>query len=575
MRGPKSYNSVMRWLRHSLIATTVLVGAAVSSAQIRVTVNGDPVSFSGTGPQSIGGRVLVPLRGVMEKLGAFVEYDAASRTITARRGSTDIVLQIGNRNARVNGQDQLLDVPAQTYGGTTMVPLRFMGEALGADIKWDGVSQMITINTNGDGGGNTGGGNTGGGNTGGGNTGGGNTGGSANVAITAFQVQSQAWLNLGDSAEFTIQGTPGGTAVAIISGVQDAVMLREGPAGTYRGTWSPSASTFLKESSIIGQLKVGNSEKLIQASKTISADAVSPEIRNASPTGNVNVGVPDISASYGDMGSGVDTKGVMLKVGGVDVTKKASITSDFIFYRPENPLKNGTQNIELIVKDMAGNSVSAKWNFALNSSTNAVVKIFDHTARQGVEPMGKIGFRLDTEPNSRVMLYSENRVINNLIMKESPAGVYRVSYQLKQGDQFNNDKVFAEITLPNGTKFTTEAVKRILRVGTKTFGPAVVTSPKENVTVSSPLVVTGTALPGNKVNVRVSYATTMLNTLRVTGNLADVVVDVDANGNWRTGNIDLGSTLRGTNTEYTVTVTAIDPANNNAKATAVTVKLKG
>jgi Copper amine oxidase N-terminal domain len=501
----------------------------------------------------------------MEKLGAFVEYESATRTVTARRGSTDIILQIGNRNARVNGQDRLLDVPAQTISGTTMVPLRFMGEALGADIKWDGVTQLIAISTT----------DTGGGNTGGGNTGGGNTGGSDSVAIAAFNVVSEPWLNLGESASFLIQGTPGGSASVIISGVQNPVNLTEGPAGTYRGTWSPSASVFLKESSIIGMLKVGSAEKLIQAAKTISADAVAPEIRNALPTGNVNVGVPDISASYGDLGSGIDTKGVTLRVGGVDVTKQASITSDFIFYRPANPLKNGTQNIELIVKDLAGNSVSAKWNFALNSKTNAVVTIFDHTARQGVEPMGNIGFRLDTTPGSRVVIYSENRVINNLVMKESPAGVYRVSYRLKQGDQFNNDRVYADITLPDGTKFTTEAVKRILRVGSKTFGPAVVTSPKPNEAASNPLVVTGTALAGNKVNVRVSYATTMLNTLRVTGNLADVTVDVDANGNWKTSGIDLGATLRGSNTEYTVVVTAIDPANNNAKATAVTIKLKG
>lgn len=559
----------MHWLRHSLVAA-LLVGASVSFAQIRVTVNGDPVNFIGTGPQSIGGRVLVPLRGVMEKLGAFVGYDGATKTVTAQKGNIDITLRIGDRNARVNGVDRMLDVPAQTINGATMVPLRFMGEALGADIKWDGVAQMIAISTT-----DTGGGNTGGGNTGGGNTGGGNTGGSGAVSISAFQVTGQPWLNLGESVTFTITGTPGGQASAIISGVQNPVNLTEGPAGTYKGTWSPTTQTFLKESSVIGRLVVNGNERLIQASKTVSADAVSPEIRNGSPTGAVNVGVPDISASYGDAGSGIDTKSIVLKVGGVDVTKNATINPDFIFYRPTTPLKNGTQTVDLTVKDLAGNSVNAKWNFALNSNTNAVVKIFDHTARQGVEPMGKIGFRLDTEPGSKVVIYSENRVINNLAMKESPAGVYRASYQLKQGDQFNNDKVFADITLPNGTKFTTEAVKRILRVGSKTFGPAVITGPAENSTARNPLVITGTALPGTKVNVRVSYATTMLNTLRVTGNLADVTVDVDANGNWKTNGIDLGATLRGSNTIYTVTATAIDSSNNNVKATAVTRELKG
>lgn len=551
----------MLWLRQSFVLAACMAAVISSAQQIRVTVNGDPVTFFGTQPQSIGGRVLVPLRGVMEKLGAFVGYDGPSKTVTAQKGNIDITLRLGDRNARVNGQDRLLDVPAQTINGTTMVPLRFMGEALGADIKWDAATSMIAISTTGD--------------TGGGDTGGGDTGGGA-LSITNFQIQSSPWLRLGEQARFTLTGTPGSQVSVIISGLQNPITLTEGPAGTYTGSWAPNNQTFLKESSVIAQLRKGGAEKLIQAGRTISADTVPPTVDNASPTGNVNVGAPDISANLNDEGSGVDVNSVRLRVGNAEV-KKADFTvnSGFVFYRPKDNLKNGTVPVELIVRDLSGNEISAKWSFSLNSKTTAKVTIFDHTARQGVEPMGQVHFRLDTEPGSRVVIYSSNGVIRDLVMKESPAGVYRVTYQLKANDQFNNDKVFADITLPNGTKFTAEAVKRILRVGSKTFGPAVFSSPAEGTKASNPLVVSGTALPGTKVNARVSYATTMLNALRVTGNLADVTVDVDRNGNWKTAGIDLGTTLRGSNTEYTVTATAIDPNDNNKKATAVTLKLKG
>lgn len=557
----------MSWLRHSFVYAACIAAVISSAQQIRVTVNGDPVVFTGTPPQSIGGRILVPLRGVMEKLGAFVGYDGPTKTVTAQKGNIDIQMRLGDRNARVNGQDRLLDVPAQTINGTTMVPLRFMGEALGADIKWDGANSLIMISTTGD---NN---NTGGGNTGGGNTGGGNTGGT--LAISRFDIQSEPWVRLGDSARFTLMGTPGAQASVIVSGIANPIPLVEGPAGTYTGSYAPSNGAFLKDSSVIAQLKLGGSEKLIQAGKTISTDTVAPTIDNASPIGTVNVGAPDISANLNDQGSGIDLKSVRLRVAGQDV--KASdftVNPTFVFYRPKDNLKNGTVPVELTVRDLSGNEVSAKWSFSLNSKTNAKVTIFDHTARQGVEPMGQIHFRLDTEPGSKVMLYSSNGVIRDLAMKESPAGVYRGTYQLKQNDAFNNDKVFADITLPNGTKFTAEAVKRILRVGSKTFGPATITSPSEGAKAGNPLTITGTGLPGTKVNVRVSYATTMLNTLRVTGNLSDVTVDVDKNGNWKT-TVDLGSTLRGSNTEYTVTATAIDPNENNKQATAVTVKLKG
>jgi hypothetical protein len=551
----------MHWLRHSIVTAILLAGAAFSSAQYKVTVNGVPVSFSGTQPQSVGGRVLVPLRGVMEQLGAFVGYDGPTRTVTAQKGNIDISLKLGDRNARVNGQDRVLDVPAQTIGGTTMVPLRFMGEALGADIKYDAATMTIAISTTGDNGGNNGNNGNNGGNSGG------------PVAITNFRVDTTGWLKLGDRANFTLEGTPGGQASVIISGLAQPVRLTEGPSGTYTGSWMPGNSTFLKESSVIAELRVGGTDKMIQSAKTLSADTVAPMIKNASPTGTVNVGTPDISASYSDEGAGIDPKGVTLRVGGVDVTRNASVTTDFIFYRPDQALANGNIPVELIVRDLSGNEVSAKWNFALNSKANAKVTIFDHTARQGVEPMGKISFRLDTTPGSKVTLSSSNGVIHNLPMKESPAGVYRGVYQLSANDTFNNDKVFADIVLPDGTSFRTEAVKRILRVGSKTFGPATISTPTDGATVRSPLVVTGTALPGVKVNVRVSYATTMLNALRVTGNLADVTIDTDKNGNWKTDGIDLGSTLRGSNTEYTVTVTAIDP--QGAKSTATTIKLKG
>lgn len=557
----------MSWLRQSFIYAACIAAVISSAQQIRVTVNGDPVVFTGTLPQSIGGRILVPLRGVMEKLGAFVGYDGPTKTVTAQKGNIDIQMRLGDRNARVNGQDRLLDVPAQTINGTTMVPLRFMGEALGADIKWDGANSLIIISTTGDTG------NTGGGNTGGGNTGGGNTGGT--LAISRFDIQSEPWVRLGDSARFTLVGTPGGQASVIISGLNNPIPLTEGPAGTYTGSYAPGNGAFLKESSVIAQLKLGGSEKLIQAGKTISTDTVAPVIENASPMGNVNVGSPDISASLNDQGSGIDLKSVKLRVAGQDVkATDFTINPTFVFYRPKDNLKNGTVPVELTVRDLSGNEVSAKWSFSLNSKTNAKVTIFDHTARQGVEPMGQIHFRLDTEPGSKVVLYSSNGVIRDLAMKESPAGVYRGTYQVKQNDTFNNDKVFADITLPNGTKFTAEAVKRILRVGSKTFGPATITSPAEGAKAGNPLTITGTGLPGTKVNVRVSYATTMLNALRVTGNIADVTVDVDKNGNWKT-TADLGNTLRGSNTEYTVTATAIDPNDNNKKATAVTVKLKG
>ena len=94
------------------------------------------------------GRVLVPIRGVFEALGADVRYDERNRSIRATRGSDDIRLQIGDREARVNGSVQMLDVPARIMNGSTFVPLRFVSEALGADVRWNDNQQLVTVLTN-------------------------------------------------------------------------------------------------------------------------------------------------------------------------------------------------------------------------------------------------------------------------------------------------------------------------------------------------------------------------------------------------------------------------------------------
>jgi hypothetical protein len=109
------------------------------------------VDFSGQPPVSQGGRVLVPLRGVLEKLGAYVQYDSAARVITALKGDLNIRLPIGGRQATVNERPVSLDVPAQIVNGSTLVPLRFVAESLGANVEYNPAANAVAI-TSGQGG---------------------------------------------------------------------------------------------------------------------------------------------------------------------------------------------------------------------------------------------------------------------------------------------------------------------------------------------------------------------------------------------------------------------------------------
>jgi hypothetical protein len=89
------------------------------------------------------GRVYVPLRGVFEALGASVVYQ--NGTINATERGHSIQLHIGSSQALVNGQNETLDSPPFVQGSRTLVPLRFVAEALGAAVAWNNNTSTVRI----------------------------------------------------------------------------------------------------------------------------------------------------------------------------------------------------------------------------------------------------------------------------------------------------------------------------------------------------------------------------------------------------------------------------------------------
>src|SRR3990172_1663460 len=127
-----------------LLVLAVVPVLPVQAQTIRLVVDGQPLFFDQP-PVVIGGRVLVPLRGVFERLGAFVQWDPASNTVIATRGDTQVRLTIGSRQAFVNQRVVFLDVPALIVQGRTLVPLRFVSEAMGARVDWDAATRTVFI----------------------------------------------------------------------------------------------------------------------------------------------------------------------------------------------------------------------------------------------------------------------------------------------------------------------------------------------------------------------------------------------------------------------------------------------
>ena len=111
---------------------------------IKLIINGENMSFDAP-PRTVGGRVMAPVRGVFEALGAEVFWDEETQTITARRDAVIIVMQIGNAVVTINGYEITLDVPPRLVGGLTYVPVRAVAEGLDADVYWDNEARAVIV----------------------------------------------------------------------------------------------------------------------------------------------------------------------------------------------------------------------------------------------------------------------------------------------------------------------------------------------------------------------------------------------------------------------------------------------
>ncbi len=90
-------------------------------------------------------RTLVPLRFIGEALGADIQWNPDERSVTYSTIDAQLVLVIDDHRANVNGVIREMDVAPSIINGRTMVPVRFVSEELGFNVSWDGENQIVTV----------------------------------------------------------------------------------------------------------------------------------------------------------------------------------------------------------------------------------------------------------------------------------------------------------------------------------------------------------------------------------------------------------------------------------------------
>lgn len=115
-----------------------------SASDITVKLNGSALAFD-VAPQIINDRTMVPMRKIFESMGATVNWDDATRTVTSTKGATTISMTIDNPTMTVNGNAVVLDSAPQIVNDRTLVPVRAIAESFGSTVDWDGNTKTVTI----------------------------------------------------------------------------------------------------------------------------------------------------------------------------------------------------------------------------------------------------------------------------------------------------------------------------------------------------------------------------------------------------------------------------------------------
>lgn len=111
----------------------------------KVSLNGNLVKFNDQHPIVSDGTTLIPVRAVSEKLDADVKWDGDKMHVQIDKGNKSISLYINSSVAYINDELFSLDVPATVINNRTVIPLRFVAEALDLNVDWDGQTRTVII----------------------------------------------------------------------------------------------------------------------------------------------------------------------------------------------------------------------------------------------------------------------------------------------------------------------------------------------------------------------------------------------------------------------------------------------
>ncbi|PQV63657.1 Copper amine oxidase N-terminal domain-containing protein [Abditibacterium utsteinense] len=418
------------------------LSAARAQAPLTVTVDGKPVDFGGAAPTQIGGRTLVPLRAIFEALGAQVEFNNGA--IRARRGATDLSLALGSTAASVNGVSKTLEVPAQSVFGRTLVPLRFVGEALGAGVNFNPVSNLISITSPGGSGGASGG---------------------------------ATGSGTGTGMPYTVPGAGAavnGTLVKIdLTAPATITITQNGALRTYPLAENPLALRQVSLATSASATPVRQSARQIALSNIVAGDEVRVSLDGAGRASQVTATATVIAARVQFAGGTQivldDERDTTLTLGPNlrFLDARGRVSNDASSLAPGQSIglfisrdTKAIYQVSAYAPDFTASSIGATTPDPITGPTTLPgngtpqIQLVQHSATTPLKAGSRLDVTVRATPGLRAS-FSLGAKVQNVPLTENPAqpGVYSGSYIVKAGDDVLEGRVSARVLAASGAEF--------------------------------------------------------------------------------------------------------------------------
>ncbi len=100
-------------------------------------------------PVILDNRTYVPVRAIFESMGAVVDWKQETGEVFIGYDGSLIVLRINDKNIYIDGTPKQTDVPPRIVNGRTMVPVKFISEAIGFNVDWNENTRTVSLNNTG------------------------------------------------------------------------------------------------------------------------------------------------------------------------------------------------------------------------------------------------------------------------------------------------------------------------------------------------------------------------------------------------------------------------------------------